>query len=158
MGVFPSDERPLLDRSLKYGRNVLAVSSTILVLAWVPNIDICDFSPLGFKVTGEGALSLWGILTAVLGYYLIHFVVGCMIDFKMWTGSNGFIFWAGNNGPTSPIYHIAVMTRHALILDIFIPIATFLAAEYAVISRVKGIMLSPAVACPISIGATTLVM
>ncbi len=33
---------PLTERTLKYGRNVLAVSAIILVLAYVPYIDVPD--------------------------------------------------------------------------------------------------------------------
>ncbi len=78
---------PLSDRTLKYGRNVLAVSAIILVLAYVPYIDVTTFKPLGFDLEKGGEISVWGILAAVLFYYGAQFVSGCWIEYPAWIRS-----------------------------------------------------------------------
>ncbi len=78
---------PLSDRTLKYGRNVLAVSAVILVLAYVPYIDVETFKPLGFDPAQGGAMSVWGILAGMLVYYGLQFVFGCRIEYLAWIRS-----------------------------------------------------------------------
>ena len=75
---------PLSDRALKYGRNVMATSGVIVVLAWVPEIDVEKFKPFGFEISSGGALSIWGVLCAVLVYYFASFIFDSCIDIPVW--------------------------------------------------------------------------
>ncbi len=75
---------PLSDRTLAHGRNVMAAASVVLVLAWIPYIDIKSFSPLGFDIKKGGELSVWGILAGVLIYYAIRFGYECWADYSGW--------------------------------------------------------------------------
>ena len=49
---------PLSDRPLKYGRNVMWLSSVILVLAYVPYVELNKFQPLGFDLSEGGEIAL----------------------------------------------------------------------------------------------------
>ena len=75
---------PLSDRTLKYGRNVLVAGVVILVLAYVPYINVETFKPMGFDPDKGGAMSVWGILVAVLVYYGLQFGFGCRIEYLAW--------------------------------------------------------------------------
>ncbi len=55
----------------------MAAASVILVLAYVPYIDVKSFSPLGFDFREGGELSVWAILAGVLVYYGIRFSYEC---------------------------------------------------------------------------------
>lgn len=79
-----ADSPPLSDRALKYGRNVVAVSGVIIVLAWMPEIDIDRFKPFGFEFTEEGERSVWIVLLVVLGYYFVMWVIAARIDYVTW--------------------------------------------------------------------------
>lgn len=80
---------PLSDRSLTHGRNVMAAASVILVLAYLPAIEIGKFKPLGFDFSEGGELSVWGILAVVLFYYAIRFGNDCWTDYNGWIDSHG---------------------------------------------------------------------
>ncbi|MCH9018987.1 MAG: hypothetical protein IIA73_01285 [Proteobacteria bacterium] len=73
----------LQERTHKYGRNVTAAASVILVLAWVPGIEISEFEPFGFVIGDApgGELSIWCLLTGILVYYFIRFSVSLRIDY-----------------------------------------------------------------------------
>ena len=73
----------LNDRTQKYGRNLLAAGGVILVLAWVPGIDIEQFKPLVFDFSAEkgSMLSVWCLLMGILVYYFIRFCVDVRIDY-----------------------------------------------------------------------------
>ncbi len=62
----------------------MAAASVILVLAWVPYIEITSFEPLGFDIKEGGQLSVWGILAIVLIYYSVRFGVECWTDYNGW--------------------------------------------------------------------------
>ena len=62
----------------------MAAASVILVLAYVPDIEIKSFSPLGFDFDEGGELSVWGLLAAVLVYYAIRFGADCWTDYSGW--------------------------------------------------------------------------
>ncbi len=78
---------PLSDRTLAHGRNVMAAASVILVLAWVPYIEITRFKPLEFDIKEGGELSVWGILASILVYYAIRFCADCWTDYSGWKDS-----------------------------------------------------------------------
>lgn len=79
---------PLTDRTLKYGRNVIAISSVIIVLAFVPNIELDGFRPFGLKISEDGERSIWGVLGIVLIYYAFSFGVAAVIDVRAWKWAN----------------------------------------------------------------------
>ena len=62
----------------------MAVAGVIMVLAWVPYIEITSFKPLGFDIKQGGELSVWGILAVVLVYYACRFGVDCWTDYSGW--------------------------------------------------------------------------
>jgi len=86
---------PFSERTLKYGRNVMALGGVILVLAYVPHIEICKFKPFGFEINEGGEISVWGILAAVLCYYALQFYATGWIDFLEWSHSNSPLFAKG---------------------------------------------------------------
>ena len=71
------------DRTQKFGRNVVAAGSVMLVLAWVPGIKIEQFKPFGFDFTAArgSMLSVWWLLLGILVYYFIRFCVDVRIDY-----------------------------------------------------------------------------
>ena len=73
----------LKDRAQKFGRNAMVPASVILVLAWVPGIDIEKFKPFGFEFTAESGslLSVWCLLAGILVYYFVRFSVDVTVDF-----------------------------------------------------------------------------
>ena len=73
----------LQERAQKYGRNVTIAAGTILVLAWVPGIDIDKFKPLGFDISESPSaeLSFWCILFGVLAFYFVRFSISLRIDY-----------------------------------------------------------------------------
>lgn len=75
---------PLSDRTLKYGRNVMATAGVVIVLAWVPEIDVGRFHPFGFDFLTGGKLSAWSVLCAVLVYYFGSFGFAAAIDIPEW--------------------------------------------------------------------------
>ena len=87
----------------------MAAAGVILVLAYVPGIEIKKFSPLGFDFSEGGELSVWGLLAAVLVYYAIRFVADC------WTEYNGWRDTYGGNLTVSPTKARSsqVYNRHA---------------------------------------------
>ena len=62
----------------------MAAASVILVLAYLPDIEIKSFSPLGFDFNEGGELSVWGLLAGVLIYYAIRFGYECWADYTGW--------------------------------------------------------------------------
>lgn len=79
-----ADVKPLSDRALKYGRNTMAIAGTIIVLAWVPEIEVEKFEPFGFEISAGEALPIWGVLCAVLIYYFISFMFAAWVDIPFW--------------------------------------------------------------------------
>ena len=131
----PKDIPPLgSERTLKYGRNVLAVGCVILVLAWVPHIEIDKFLPLGFDIASGGELSVWGLLGTVLVYYGFRFFVDCRID---------VLAWYETYGETRPIRnpdlpgrrHKQRLRKRFWFLDVAPPVLIFVSALLAVITQ-----------------------
>ena len=63
----------LSDRTLKYGRNIIAESCTILVLFWTPGFNIGEIQVFGYNVTKANAAWAWAGLLIVLFYYSFMF-------------------------------------------------------------------------------------
>ncbi len=59
----------------KYSRNVTILSSTIIVLAWVPGISIQNFKPFGFEAC-RAEPWIWIMLLIVLCFYTAHLTAG----------------------------------------------------------------------------------
>lgn len=78
--------QPLSDRPLKYGRNVAAISSAIIVLAQVDKVTIFNFSAFGFTNVPES--TLWAFLWIVVAYYLVTFLVNARVDYQHWVNNN----------------------------------------------------------------------
>ena len=72
------------DRTLKYGRNVMATAGAMIVLAWMPEINIEKFEPFGLVISPGAAFSIWGVLCTVLIYYFANFTLGAWGDNPSW--------------------------------------------------------------------------
>ncbi len=138
---------PLSDRTLAHGRNVMAAASVILVLAWVPYIEIKSFSPLGFDFSEGGELSVWGILAVVLVYYAIRFSADCWTDYNGWRDEHRKALKIPPDTPRSE-HHFA---RHAKrlrmrfwLLDVLPPALMLLAALVATYQQVAPLVKPPA--------------
>ena len=131
----PPDIPALLsDRTLAHGRNVMAAAGVILVLAWVPNIEIRNFEPLGFKIKEDGELSIWGLLAGVLVYYAVRFGYECFVDYIGWMETQQAEFHA--NPPDNPDRRHAVRLRGKFWgVDVLLPALMFLAALVATVQQ-----------------------
>jgi hypothetical protein len=78
------DIESLSDRTLKYGRNVMATAAVMIVLAWMPDFNVERFEPFGLVVSPGAAFSIWGVLCAVLIYYFANFTFGAWADIPSW--------------------------------------------------------------------------
>ena len=142
---------PLSDRSLAHGRNTMAAAAVILVLAWVPDINIKKFSPLGFDFEEGGELSVWGILAIVLVYYAVRFFVDCCVDYRGWADTYG-----KQATPTKGAArrsqqfnrHIQRLRRKFWILDVAPPALMFLAALVATYQQIAPLVMPPVVTAP----------
>ena len=87
------------DHMLKYGRNVMVLGTTTLVLAYVPHINIRDFEPFGFGIKAEGEVWIWLLIGIVLFYYSLRFFVYFHIDRLKWKS-----YWPSKSEKTSQYY------------------------------------------------------
>lgn len=145
---------PLSDRTLKYGRNVMAVSGVILALSWIPHIKVGEFSPFGLKLPEGGEIYIWSILGIVLVYYAVQFGVAGVLDYRAWHHTNTPIF--DLRTPQHPVrqeesrallakargHRVSVFLRF-LILDVAFPAVMFLAALDATYQQVAPLVLPP---------------
>ena len=130
---------PLTDRTHAHGRNTMAVASVIVVLAWVPYIEITSFEPLGFDIKEGGQLSVWGILATVLVYYAVRFGYECFVDYTGWMDTY--------QGEFNVDHHDQADSRHAIRLrrkfwglDVLLPALMFLAALVATVQQVAPLV------------------
>ncbi len=132
---------PLSDRTLAHGRNVMAAAGVILVLAWVPDIEIKSFSPLGFDFKEGGVLSVWGLLAGVLVYYAIRFGVECRVDYTGWIDTyRKSLAGAGTTTREIANYsHVRRLNRKFWVLDVAPPALMFLAAMFAAYQQVDAL-------------------
>jgi hypothetical protein len=56
----------------------------MVVLAWVPEVDIEKFKPFGLEVSAGSALSIWALLSCVLIYYFANFMFTSWIERRSW--------------------------------------------------------------------------
>ncbi len=125
---------PLADRTLAHGRNVMAVAGVIVVLAWVPYIEITSFKPLGFDIKEGGELSVWGVLAAVLFYYAIRFCADCWTDYNGWRDSyRGHFSAPPRERSQDEMFnsHARRLNRKFWVLDVAPPALMFLVALVA---------------------------
>ena len=134
---------PLSDRSLAHGRNVMAAASVILVLAWVPYIEIKSFKPLGFDIKEGGELSVWGFLSTILVYYAIRFCADCWTDYNGWRDTYLGYFRTPPEEKPSQSAHIRRLNRKFLWLDVAPPALMFLAALVATVQQVAPLVKPP---------------
>ena len=141
---------PLSDRTHAHGRNVMAVAGVIVVLAWVPYIEITSFKPLGFDIQEGGELSVWGILAGVLVYYAIRFGVECRVDYTGWidtyrkslTGAGSTTREHANNR------HVRRLNKKFWGLDVAPPAVMFLFALVAAYQQIAPLVMPPVVTAP----------
>ena len=147
-------DSPLSDRTLKYGRNVMAVSGVILALSWIPGIEVSKFSPFGLSLPEGGEIYIWSTLGIVLIYYALQFCVAGVLDFRAWYHTNSPIFdlrvpeIAVQKEGLLP--HLAKARGHRvsvffrfLILDVAFPAVMFLAALGATYEQVAPLVWPP---------------
>lgn len=145
----------LSDRTLKYGRNVMATAGAMMVLAWVPEINIERFEPFGLIVSPGGAFSIWGVLCAVLIYYFANFALGAWGDNPSWRRNREtelahldelLGLHRPDPGPFIPTSESGRRGRRQLRYgrwrlgaDVGVPCAMFLAALWAAVSRLAAL-------------------
>ena len=124
----------------------MAVAGVIVVLAWVPYIEIRSFKPLGFDIKEGGELSVWGILAGVLVYYAIRFSADCYIDYKGWIDTYGGQVSAspGGTARSKPFnQHVRRLRMKFWVWDVAPPALMFLAALGAVYQQVAPLVKPP---------------
>ena len=142
----PTSPRSSQEFNLVHGRNVMAAASVILVLAYVPDIEIKNFSPLGFDFNEGGELSVWGLLAGVLVYYAIRSGCEYWTDYKGWKDTYRKSL---TNPPTSPRssqefnLHARRLNRKFLFLDVAPPAVMFLLALVATVQQVVPLVSPP---------------
>lgn len=77
---------PLSERTATHGRNVMAISSLTLALAWVPGINLEDLTIFGLNFENEepAQISAWALIATVLIYYCWRFCMDFITDFAGW--------------------------------------------------------------------------
>ncbi len=125
----------------------MAAAGVILVLAYVPDIEIKSFSPLGFDFSEGGELSVWGLLAAVLIYYAIRFGYECCADYTGWRDT----YRGALADPPEVLRSAYEFARHAKrlrmrfwLLDVAPPALMFLFALVAAVQQVVPLVWPPA--------------
>ncbi len=77
------------ERTLKYGRNMMAAAVPIIVFYFVPLVDLARSRPFNFEIKEGGELWIWVILLALLVYYGFRFIGLAIPDFSEWRNSYG---------------------------------------------------------------------
>ena len=124
----------------------MATASVILVLAYVPDIEIKSFSPLGFDFNEGGELSVWGILAGVLVYYAIRFSYDCWTDYTGWIDTyrsrltiSSTVSQAGQEFSR----HVRRLNRKFWIMDVAPPLLLFLVALVATVQQAAPLVKPP---------------
>ena len=137
---------PLSDRTLAHGRNVMAAAGVILVLAYVPYIQIKNFAPLGFDFKEGGEMSVWSLLAAVLVYYATRFGVECRVDYSGWRDTYRGHFGTPPGEPSQAELfnrHARRLNRKFWFLDVAPPGLMFLAALVAAYQQLAPLVWPP---------------
>ncbi len=121
----------------------MAVAGVILVLAWVPYIEITSFKPLGFDIKEGGQLSVWGILASILGYYAIRFGYECWADYTGWIDSYREWLTVATSENRPHASHVRRLRRKFWILDVAPPALMFLLALLATYQQVAPLVDPP---------------
>lgn len=128
----------------------MAIAGVMMVLAWVPGIDVDKFEPLGFVFDGKGQLSAWGLFAAVLAYYAVRFAVDCWTDIVPWYAIHrGNITQAikgtASDGPKRRCAaHALRLHRRMWWLDIGVPAAMAVLGEAAASIEIYNLILETA--------------
>lgn len=77
------------ERTLKYGRNMMAAAVPIIVFALVPVVDLAKSRPLNFEITAGGEIWIWVILLALLAYYGFRIFGLAIPDIFTWRREHG---------------------------------------------------------------------
>lgn len=77
------------ERTLKYGRNMMAAAVPIIVFALVPLVDLAESRPFNFEIKEGGEIWIWLILSAFLMYYGFRFFGLAIPDFHEWRKQHG---------------------------------------------------------------------
>ena len=121
----------------------MVAASVILVLAWVPYIEITSFEPLGFDINEGGELSVWGILAVVLVYYAIRFGFDCRVDYAGWIDEYRKALSVPPEKPRSEHVfnrHARRLKRKFWFMDVAPPALMFLAALVAAYQQVRALV------------------
>ena len=124
----------------------MAAASVILVLAYVPDIEIKSFSPLGFDFNEGGELSVWGILASILVYYAIRFYADCCTDYTGWRDTyKGILKLSHDNEIRKKVHscHVFRLNRRFWGLDVAPPAVMFLFALIAAAQQVAPLVKPP---------------
>ena len=125
----------------------MAAAGVILVLAYVPDIEIKSFSPLGFDFSEGGELSVWGILAVVLVYYAIRFSADCWTDYNGWRDEHRNALKIPPDTPRSEHVfnrHARRLNRRFGVFDVPPPAVMFLTALVATYQQVAPLVKPPA--------------
>ncbi len=144
---------PLSDRTLAHGRNVMAVAGVIVVLAWVPYIEITSFKPLGFDIKEGGELSVWGILASILVYYAIRFCADCWTDYNGWRDTYLGQFRSPPGDPSMDELfnsHARRLRMRFWVWDVAAPALMFLVALVAAYQQIAPLVMPPVVTAPLT--------
>ena len=124
----------------------MAAAGVILVLAYVPYIEIKSFSPLGFDFREGGELSVWGILAVLLVYYAFRFSCDCWVDYTGWMDTHrAYLAMARKEPPGDYVYksHVQRLFWKFWLLDVAPPALMFLAALVAAVQQVVPLVKPP---------------
>ena len=130
---------PRDDRALKYGRNVAVVSAVMVVLAWVPDIEIERFQVFGFDFKEGGQLSVWGILCVVLLYYFVNFIFTSAVDEALWQhkeDTKELRMLADGQGRIDIQQRAERFGKYRRWFDLYFPIAMFMLAAIAAVWKI----------------------
>lgn len=72
------------ERTLKYGRNMMAVAVAVIVFAWVPAIDLTNSRPLNFVIVSGQEHWVWVLFLCALIYYAVRFFGLAKPDYANW--------------------------------------------------------------------------
>ena len=124
----------------------MATAGVIVVLAYVPDIEIKSFSPLGFDFNEGGELSVWGILAVVLVYYALRSCYEYWLDYTAWKAEYRHIFtgYKAELPSKKPSYdHVIRLRWKFWILDVAPPLLMFGAAIFAAGQRIVPLVWPP---------------
>ena len=134
---------PLSDRSSKHGRNVMAAAGVILVLAYVPGIEIRKFSLMGFGFDEGSESSVWVLLAIVLVYSAFRFGADCWTDYIGWRDTYAKLLKPIPHGQDVADLlfrrHARRLNKKFWVFDVTLPALMFLAAAVAAYQQIGSL-------------------